>query len=222
MLVLEDICKRYTPKDGPQIEALRHMTFSLASGDFVSVQGPSGCGKSTLLLVCGGLLSPDQGQVLLANRDVYAQSPNDRAQLRARYIGFVFQQFHLIPYLSLRDNILSATMAHGSKDAETQTETLLARFGLQDRATHLVSALSIGERQRTALARAMVCQPQLILADEPTGNLDPENSDLVLHALAEFAEAGGSVLLVTHDPTTQKYANRHVHMDQGVLRERVA
>ncbi len=219
MLILQDICKRYTPKDGPQIEALRHMTFSLAAGDFVSIQGPSGCGKSTLLLVCGGLLSPDHGQVLLADTDVYAQSPNDRARLRARHIGFVFQQFHLIPYLSLRDNILSATMANGCKNAETQAETLLTRFGLQDRANHLVSAVSIGERQRTALARAMVCQPQLILADEPTGNLDPDNSEVVLHALAEFAEGGGSVLLVTHDPTTRKYANRHVHMTQGVLQE---
>ena len=156
---------------------------------------------------------------VLASAGAYAQSPNERARLRARHIGFVFQQFHLIPYLSLRDNILSATMAYGCKDAETQAETLLARFGLQDRAHHRVSALSIGERQRTALARALVHKPKLILADEPTGNLDTENSEVVLRTLAEFADAGGSVLLVTHDPTTKNYANRHLHMNQGVLKE---
>ena len=219
MLVLKDICKHYTQKNGPHIEVLRDTTFSLSAGDFVSIPGPSGCGKSTLLLVCAGLLSPDSGQVILADTDVYAQSPNGRAQLRARHMGFVFQQFHLIPYLSLKDNILSAALASGYKNAETHAKRLMDRFGLQDRANHGVSALSIGERQRAALARALVCAPKVILADEPTGNLDPDNSDEVLGALAEFAESGGSVLLVTHDPTINRYANRPVHMNQGVLHE---
>jgi ABC-type lipoprotein export system ATPase subunit len=219
MLVLKDICKHYTQKNEPQIEVLRETTFSLSAGDFVSIQGPSGCGKSTLLLVCAGLLSPDSGQVFLADTDVYAQSPNGRAQLRARHMGFVFQQFHLIPYLSLKENILSAALASGYKNAETHAKKLMDRFGLQDRANHQVSALSIGERQRTALARALVCDPKVILADEPTGNLDPDNGNEVLDALAEFAKAGGAVLLVTHDPTISRYANRHVHMNQGVLHE---
>ncbi len=219
MLVLQDICKHYTQKHGPDVEALQHMTFSLSSGDFASIQGPSGCGKSTMLLVCAGLLSPDHGQVFLAETDVYAQTPNDRAKLRARHIGFVFQQFHLIPYLNLRDNILSASLAGENEDTEAHAETLMARFGLLERAHHRISALSIGERQRTALARALVRKPKLILADEPTGNLDTDNSEVVLSALAEFAKAGGSVLLVTHDPTTKDYANRHLHMNQGVLHE---
>jgi putative ABC transport system ATP-binding protein len=219
MLVLKELSKRYAPKDAPQIEVLRDTSFSMSAGDFVSIQGPSGCGKSTLLLVCAGLLSPDSGQVFLADTDVYAQTPNGRAQLRARHMGFVFQQFHLIPYLSLRDNILSAALAGTHKDPGTRADTLMARFGLQDRANHQVSALSIGERQRAALARALVCDPKLILADEPTGNLDPDNGDEVLDALAEFAKAGGAVLLVTHDPTISRYANRHVHMNQGVLHE---
>lgn len=219
MLILQDICKRYTKRDGQKVEALCHATLSVEAGDFVSIQGPSGCGKSTLLLVCGGLLSPDHGQVLLADTDVYAQSQNVRARLRARHIGFVYQQFHLIPYLSLRDNILSASLAHGSEQTKTHAQTLMARFGLEDRANELVPTLSIGERQRTALARALVCQPQLILADEPTGNLDPDNSELVLGALSEFAEAGGAVLLVTHDPTTSQYTNRHITMNEGVLKE---
>ncbi|MCF7973214.1 MAG: ABC transporter ATP-binding protein [Phycisphaerae bacterium] len=219
MLGCHNISKRYTQKGGPQIEALREVTFALSPGDFASVQGPSGCGKSTLLLVCGGLLSPDGGQVLLAETDVYAQSPNDRARLRGRHVGFVFQQFHLIPYLSLRDNILSGSLAHERGCAETSAETLMTRLDLHDRAHHLVSALSIGERQRTALARALVCEPQLILADEPTGNLDPDNSHIVLQSLAEYAQAGGAVLLVTHDPSSTGYANRHFVMNRGVLRE---
>jgi putative ABC transport system ATP-binding protein len=219
MLVLKDICKRYTQKDGPQIEVLRDTTLSLSAGDFVSIQGASGCGKSTLLMVCAGLLSPDSGQVLLSDTDMYAQSPNGRAQLRARHMGFVFQQFHLIPYLSLRDNILSAALAGSHKNASTRADTLMDRFGLQDRANHRVSALSIGERQRTALARALVCDPKLILADEPTGNLDPDNSDEVLGALTEFASAGGAVILVTHDPDINRYASRRIHMSAGTLHE---
>lgn len=219
MLVLKDICKRYTQKDGPQIEVLRDTTLSLSAGDFVSIQGASGCGKSTLLMVCAGLLSPDSGQVLLSDTDMYAQSPNGRAQLRAQHMGFVFQQFHLIPYLSLRDNILSAALAGPHKNASTRADALMDRFGLQDRAGHRVSALSIGERQRTALARALVCDPQLILADEPTGNLDPENSDEVLGALTEFAGAGGAVILVTHDPDINRFANRRIHMSAGILHE---
>ncbi|MCP4455670.1 MAG: ABC transporter ATP-binding protein [Planctomycetes bacterium] len=219
MLVLKDICKRYTQKDGPQIEILRDTTFSLSAGDFVSIQGASGCGKSTLLMVCAGLLSPDSGQVFLADTDVYAQSPNGRAQLRARHMGFVFQQFHLIPYLSLRDNILSAGLAGTHKQVNTRAARLMDRFGLKDRAHHRVSALSIGERQRTALARALVCDPKLILADEPTGNLDPDNSDEVLGALDEFASQGGAVILVTHDPDINRYASRRVHMSEGILHE---
>jgi ABC-type lipoprotein export system ATPase subunit len=172
-----------------------------------------------LLLACGGLLSPDGGQVLLADTDVYAQSPSHRARLRADYIGFVFQQFHLIPYLSLKDNILSGAMAHQHEHPETSADSLMTRLDLNDRADHLVSALSIGERQRTALARALVCQPRLILADEPTGNLDPDNTQIVLRSLSEFAQAGGAVLLVTHDPNSTGYANRHFLMHQGVLRE---
>lgn len=219
MLVLKDICKRYHQEEGPEIKVLQDTTFSLSAGDFVSIQGPSGCGKSTLLLVCAGLLSPDSGQVFLADTDVYSQSPNVRAQLRAQHMGFVFQQFHLIPYLNLRDNVRSAALACGQKNADTRADMLMERFGLKDRANHKISALSIGERQRTALARALVCDPKLILADEPTGNLDPENSDEVLDALAEFAKAGGAVLLVTHDPTINRFSNRHVRMNQGVLNE---
>jgi putative ABC transport system ATP-binding protein len=219
MLVLKDICKQYAHRDGPQIKVLQRTTFSLSPGDFVSIQGASGCGKSTLLMVCAGLLSPDSGQVFLADTDVYAQSPNGRAQLRATHMGFVFQQFHLIPYLSLRDNILSASLAVPHTHAATRADALMDRFGLKDRASHRVSALSIGERQRTALARALVCEPKLILADEPTGNLDPDNSDVVLSALAEFASAGGAVILVTHDPDINRYATRRIQMSEGTLHE---
>lgn len=217
MLQLKQVDKTYPGTKGQHVSALREVSLKLEAGEFVTVQGPSGCGKSTLLLTCGGLLSPDQGEVILNRTSMYAQSPEARAKLCGQRVGFVFQQFHLIPYLNLRDNILAAALTDPSAPAPTRVDTLMAEFGLQDRAQHLPAALSIGERQRTALARAMLNEPQVILADEPTGNLDPENSAVVLESLSRFADAGGAVLMVTHNPDNVQYASRCLHMNEGVL-----
>jgi len=217
MLELKQVEKRYQGKKGNTVTALDDVTLELTAGEFVTVQGPSGCGKSTLLLVCGGLLSPDRGEVILNRSSIYVQSPEARAKLCGQRIGFVFQQFHLIPYLNLRDNILTAALTDPSAPAPARADTLMTEFGLQDRAHHLPAALSIGERQRTALARALLNEPQVILADEPTGNLDPDNSAGVLASLSRFADSGGIVLMVTHNPDNARYASRCLHMNEGKL-----
>jgi ABC-type lipoprotein export system ATPase subunit len=200
---------------GKTVRALDGVTLHIAPRELVAIQGPSGCGKTTLLLISGGLLKPDAGQVLLAGQDPYALAPDARARFRAENVGFVFQQFHLIPYLSVLDNILAPALARPLENARERAAELASRFGLADRQTHVPGELSTGERQRTALARALLHKPQFLLADEPTGNLDEASGKIVLGHLAEFAKAGGAVLLVTHDPRAAEYATRTVRMESG-------
>jgi len=216
MLQLRDITKTFR---GPRktVRAVDGVSINVGAGEFVAIRGPSGCGKSTLLLTAGALLAPDAGSVLLDGRDVYALSPEARAALRARSIGFVFQRFHLLPYLSARENVLAASIAAPAPDAGSRADELLRQLGLEDRADHLPAQLSTGERQRVALARALLNNPRLLLADEPTGNLDPENGQIVLKALADFAARGGAVLLVTHDPAATTLATRVLSMSAGRL-----
>jgi len=214
LLEIRDLAKHYPGPTGT-VHALAGVSLGVAPGEFLAVQGPSGCGKSTLLLAAGGLLRPDAGQVRIAGQDPYALSPEARATFRAAHIGFVFQQFHLVPYLSILDNVLAPTLALSQPDARARATELIARFGLQDRQHHVPEQLSVGERQRTALARALLNRPQLLLADEPTGNLDRDNADAVLAALVEFTRAGGAVLLVTHDEAVRSVAHRWVRLRNG-------
>jgi putative ABC transport system ATP-binding protein len=177
-----------------------------------------GCGKTTLLLTAGALLHPNSGRVLVNGQDPYALSPGQRARFRAVNVGFVFQQFHLVPYLDVLDNILAPALALGENGgARAHALGLAARFGLAERLHHVPAALSTGERQRVALARALLNNPKLLLADEPTGNLDEQNRQAVLGCLAEFARAGGAVLLVTHEPRAGEHAGRVVNMSGGRL-----
>ena len=216
MLTLDNISKRYVRANGPVV-ALDGISLTVEDGEFVAVRGPSGCGKTTLLLVCGALLSPDGGTIRLGDETPYALSPEARARFRARRLGFVFQQFHLVPYLSVRDNILAASLAAGTPGAGERADALMERLGLTGRSDHVPSELSVGERQRTALARALLNRPALVLADEPTGNLDEANGAAVLEALAEYARLGGTVLMVTHDARASRVAHRIVEMAQGKL-----
>ncbi len=220
MLELQAVDKTY--RSAQTVAALRGISLAVDAGAFVALQGPSGCGKTTLLLIAGGLLAPDAGTVRVAGTDLYALSPEGRARHRAATIGFVFQQFHLVPYLSVRENVLAPAMAAPVPDAATRADALIGRFGLGHRARHVPAALSTGERQRTALARALLLQPKLILADEPTGNLDEANAKAVLDALAEFARNGGAVLMVTHDADVAARAGRVVRMEGGRLLEGAA
>jgi ABC-type lipoprotein export system ATPase subunit len=198
---------------GETVCALADFSLTVAAGEFVAVQGPSGCGKTTLLLAAGGLLQPDRGQVVVAGTDLYALPEEERARIRAAAIGFVFQQFHLVPYLSVLDNVRAPALARQTPDARQRAEQLIEQFGLGHRLHHVPAELSTGERQRTALARALLNRPKLLLADEPTGNLDRESGRAVLGHLADFAQAGGAVLLATHDPRAAEYAHRIVPLE---------
>ena len=218
MLEFKNISKWF---DGPEgkVTALNEVCLSISPGEFLAVRGPSGCGKTTLLLTAGGLLRPSAGQVSLDGYDPYALGPEKRSKMRARMIGFVFQQFHLIPYLTVRQNILAPSLALPAKEADQRARELVGRFGLDDRAGHVPAQLSTGERQRTALARALLNKPKIILADEPTGNLDEDNADIVFGYLSQYVSEGGCVLLVTHDVRAAAHATRTLQMVDGRLIE---
>jgi len=218
MLIASHISKSYTVGE-KLVQALDDVSVHVAPGEFVTVKGHSGCGKTTLLLATGALLAPDAGTVEVDGQDPYQLPPDPRAAFRAGHIGFVFQQFYLVGYLSVLDNVLTPSLALPRPDARERAAELVDRFGLAHRAEHMPGQLSTGERQRAALARAMFNEPKLILADEPTGNLDGKNAGVVLSALAEFAEAGGAVLLVTHDDKVAEYAHRTVYLEGGRLCE---
>ncbi len=202
-----------------KVTALSEVSFSLKPGELLAVRGPSGCGKTTLLLIAGGLLSPSSGQMILDGQDPYELSPEKRSGLRAQAIGFVFQQFHQIPYMTVRQNIQVASLAVPANEAAERTQELISHFGLDDRAGHVPAKLSTGERQRTALARALLNRPKVILADEPTGNLDEDNAQTVLGYLSQYVSDGGCVLLVTHDVRAAGHATRTLQMSQGRLIE---
>jgi ABC-type lipoprotein export system ATPase subunit len=215
---MRNVAKRYRAAaggGGGQVAALDGVSLSLAAGEFVAVRGPSGCGKTTLLLAAGALLAGDEGQVLIDGQDPYRLGSDQRARFRAGKLGFVFQQFHLVPYLTVLENVLSPCLALPAEDGERRAMQLIEHFGLTERIHHTPGELSTGERQRTALARALLNRPRLLLADEPTGNLDADSARAVLDYLAEFARDGGAVLLVTHDDRAAAYAPRTVRMEKG-------
>jgi ABC-type lipoprotein export system ATPase subunit len=216
MLTLNAVSKSFAGPDGP-VCALDGVTLTVEPGEFVVVCGPSGSGKSTLLLVAGALLTPGDGAVHFRGTDVYALGSEERNALRAEQVGFVFQQFHLLPYLTVLENALIPSLAIRRADAEERARSLIAHFGLEHRINHVPAQLSTGEKQRAALARALLNGPALLLADEPTGNLDDESGATVLKYLAEFAQQGGAVLMVTHDHAAAAMAHRTVHMRDGRL-----
>jgi len=205
-------------KNGSEVTSLDRFTAEVAEGEFVAVRGPSGCGKTTLLLTLGGMQRPSDGSVQLGGRDLYALSPAERAGLRSSEIGFVFQMFHLVPYLDLLGNVLLACPGKSSAEVRRRAGGLLDELGLADRVSHRPGELSAGERQRLAVARALLNRPKLILADEPTGNLDPENAAEVIQHLAEFHRGGGTVVLVTHGASVDAHADRTLRLDQGQLK----
>ena len=202
-----------------RIDALSDVLFSLVPGELLVVHGLSGCGKTTLLVIAGGLLSPSLGQMILGGQNPYELSPERRGGLRAQTIGFAFQPFHLIPYLTVRQNIQVAPLAVAANEAAERAQELISHFGLHDRADHVPAKLSTGERQRTALARALLNRPKVILADEPTGNLDEDNARTVLGYLSQYVSDGGCVLLVTHDVRAAEHATRTLQMSKGRLIE---
>ena len=216
MIRCDEVTKIFS-KNGSEVMSLDRFTAEVADGEFVAVRGPGGSGKTTLLLTLGGMQRPSEGLVQLAGRDLYAMSPAERARLRSSEIGFVFQMFHLVPYLDLLGNVLLACPGKPSAEVRQRAGELMDELGLADRASHRPGELSAGERQRLAVARALLNRPKLILADEPTGNLDPENAAEVIRHLAEFHRGGGTVVLVTHGEVVNAHADRTLSLEQGRL-----
>jgi putative ABC transport system ATP-binding protein len=210
MIDLENVAKEYPTRDR-LVTALDIPSLHVEAGEFLVVRGPSGSGKTTLLLALGGMLRPTRGTVRIGNQDIYAMTATARSALRAGNIGFVFQMFHLVPYLTAQENVALAGGGRPTGDARA----LLERVRLRDRVRHRPAELSAGERQRTAVARALLNRPRLILADEPTGNLDPENAAEVVGYLSEYHQQGGTVVVVTHGTEAEARADRVVRMEQG-------
>lgn len=218
-LCVENLTKRFH-QGGVVIEALRQVSLEVHQGEFVAVMGPSGSGKSTLLHLIAGLTRPDEGRVLIEGKDILRLSDYQLTVFRRRRIGLVFQSFNLIPTLTAEENILLPALADGRKRRELREEldTLLEWFGLTPRRFHRPDALSGGEQQRVAIARALICQPAMILADEPTGSLDSltgQNLCKLLHQLSR--EQGRTILLVTHEPSVAVWADRIILLRDGQI-----
>ena len=218
-LEIDGISKRFPGKgDREEVCALCDVSLTVAKGEFVALHGPSGCGKSTLLMTAGGLLRPDTGIVRIKGQDLYAVDNSQRARLRAGNLGFVFQQFHLIPYLDVLGNVMVTELATGhTGDAASRAKAILEQFGVADRAGHHPSELSVGEQQRVALARAVFNGASILFADEPTGNLDHDNAAVVLGFMKKFADDGGTVVLVTHDDRALEFASRKILITDGQI-----
>ena len=215
MIRFENVSKVYRDRRRGEVRALDGLNLSIDAGEFVAVKGPSGSGKSTLLMTMGGMARPSEGTVAVDGMDLYAATTAKRARFRAEQIGFVFQMFHLVPYLSVLENVLLPTLASTSNAGRQRAMELLDRFGLTGRIAHKPGELSTGERQRTAMARALLGDPTLILADEPTGNLDPENAAEVMGYLSEFHQGGGTVVVVTHEAAIEEHAQRVIRIRDG-------
>jgi putative ABC transport system ATP-binding protein len=201
------------------VNALRGVNLAVEAGEFVAIMGPSGCGKSTLLHILGGLLKPTAGRVIVDGEDLAAVSDAERTDIRRRKIGFVFQRFNLFPTLTAEGNLKLAEQIHGADGGNAGLrQEVLRLLRLENKMRHKPLELSGGEQQRVALARAVINRPAIVLADEPTGNLDSENSDIVLKMLAQLnRELKQTVVMITHNPEAAAVAGRTIHMRDGMI-----
>ena len=212
---LRDATKRYDT-GGEVVEALSGVDIAVERGEFVSIIGPSGSGKSTLLNLLGLLDSPTTGEVWIDDREVTDLTDEEATLLRREQVGFIFQDFYLLPTLTAVENVTVPTVFTQGPPASDRAESLLARVGLADRLTHLPTELSGGQQQRVAIARSLINNPQIVLADEPTGNLDQEIGTSILDELRRITDNGVSVIAVTHDELVNEYADRVVELVDGV------
>jgi len=201
---------------GSNVAALDDVSLTVRRGEWVAVMGPSGSGKTTLLNILGGMDQPTSGHVLIGGTEISRLGKAELTRFRCENIGFIFQQFHLIPYLTALENVMMAQYFHSMADAD-EARQMLSRVGLAHRAGHLPSQLSGGEQQRVVIARALINQPSLLLADEPTGNLDAENERIVLSLLEELHAEGRTIVMVTHDFTVARAADRRITLEHGRL-----
>ena len=203
-------------KEFGNVRALDGVSFNVDAGAWIAIMGPSGSGKTTLINILGGLDTPTSGRALVDGTDVARLDEAGLTRFRAEKIGFVFQQFYLVPYLTALENVMLAQYFHSTTD-EREARTALERVGLGDRLSHLPTQLSGGEQQRVAVARALINQPKLILADEPTGNLDEANEQIVLRLFRELHSEGHTILMVTHAPEIGALADRRIELHHGRL-----
>jgi putative ABC transport system ATP-binding protein len=214
-LSLQGISKHYR-RGQEDVRALHGITLTVAPGEFVAITGPSGSGKTTLLQVAAGLVRPDRGRVVVGDADLAQLSAADRARLRRRTLGFVFQAFHLLPHLTVRENVALPLILDGEERTDERADAQLRHVGLHNRASHRPAQLSGGEQQRVAIARALVAEPRLIFADEPTGNLDSKMGAQVLSALTRRVKsAGAALVMATHDPAAATMADRIISLRDG-------
>jgi ABC-type lipoprotein export system ATPase subunit len=217
MIELDGIGRTFRRPGGGEIQALGEVSLSIERGDFVALCGSSGSGKTTLMNVLGLLDWPDRGRYLLDGQDVAALAPDQQARLRNERVGFVFQAFHLLPRMSALDNVELPLLYSRRAAIDGLGRRALEAVGLADRATHAPSELSGGQQQRVAIARALVNDPDLLLADEPTGNLDPVAADEVLEIFRSLNAEGRTIVLVTHDPTVAARCRRVARLEGGRL-----
>lgn len=211
---LKNVTRVY--KSSVEVKALDNVSLTVQPGEWLAIMGPSGSGKSTLVNLIGCLDQPNSGEIWIHDSKVSQMSAAELNRFRAEKIGFIFQQFHLIPYLTAIENVMLAQYFHSMTD-KTEALAALERVGLADRADHLPSQLSGGEQQRVCIARALINDPQIVLADEPTGNLDAENEGLVLRQLRELHAQGRTIIMVTHDPAVARLADRLLELHHGKI-----
>ena len=218
MIQVQDIKKKYRTGPGAEVQALRGVSLTIGEGEFVAIMGPSGCGKSTLMNILGTLDRPDSGSYRLAEEDVARLDDKSLSRLRNQRIGFVFQSFNLLPLASAQENVsLPLLYAETPGDVEARSQKALELVDLAERAHHRPGELSGGQQQRVAIARALVTDPEIILADEPTGNLDTHAGAEVMAVLEELAEKGKTVVLVTHEPDIAAYTRRVIALRDGEI-----
>ena len=213
VIALDSVTREYAGRTGV-VRALDTATFSIVAGEWVAITGPSGSGKSTLVNLLGCLDRPSCGVLKIDGEDVAGMTGKELDRFRAGKIGFIFQQFHLIPYLSALENVMLAQYFHSMTD-EAEARAALTRVGMGHRAEHLPSELSGGEQQRVCIARALINNPPILLADEPTGNLDQANQRIVAELLGDLHRAGHTIVMVTHDPEMASLAQRRIALSHG-------
>src|SRR4051812_19093181 len=219
MIRLKNVVKAYPAKaeaNGGVIRALDNISLEVAPGEWLAMMGPSGSGKSTMVNLIGCLDRPTSGEIQLDGENVAGIAASGLNRVRAEKIGFIFQQFHLVPYLTALENVMLAQYFHSMTDQQEALEAL-ARVGLKDRAHHLPAQLSGGEQQRVCIARALINDPKIVLADEPTGNLDAQNEEIVLRLLRELHQQGRTIVMVTHDPVVARLADRRIELHHGKI-----
>lgn len=213
---VKDLCRTFRQGD-TDIHAVDHVSFSMETGEMLAIVGQSGSGKTTLLNLLGGIDKPTSGKVLLEGQDIHSLSDEESAKLRRRKIGYIYQDFKLLPILTAKENILLPATLDGKKIPSSEVRALADRLGIGNRLNHLPSQLSGGQRQRVAIARALINQPSILLADEPTGNLDKASAREILEVLLKLHQEGNTILLVTHEESFADLCPRKITLSDGKI-----